>query len=472
MAQRLLRSRHMPATRPAVMTLRMVAALRSIATIGCGSAGGLAADAAADASPSEMDAPSPAEAPAPQGDANSATLPDGACVPRAQIDPPGVCECVSSETPDPCAAGCTDLSIDSESCGTCGHACAPREVCLAGSCGPEPTIVVPSNPGCGSLSLAARAGTVYWTDEGHGTVESQARAGGPPVVIASGESGPTRIKLNGANVFWLASGTSIRTAALTGGTPTGVVSEAGTIADFDVSEDGAFVYYATGTSLRKVASGGGASVEVANVNGSVAGAPVQIAVGGGLLAYRTMNAVDVVTLVDGVDATCGMGNATDSGGSCLAYDGAIDCSRLIYTFCHLDSQFIYLPNGLLLRNGEVYFGYAPTQLIDEYIYAAPASSTAAGPHAIVSLPGQGNTPSMPQPGGLIRDFVGGPTDIYFAASPVVNDPPQAEILRVPYAGGTAPTPMARVAGIPAMAADETGAYWSRVDCAIEGMTVP
>jgi hypothetical protein len=88
---------------------------------------------------------------------------------------------------------CTDTAVDSLNCGSCGTRCSdPANVCAAGTCRQ------------------------------------------PPVILASGQDGPTWIAVDGANVYWMNSGDNgsgypIRAQFVPVGQPSGTPSNAGAI---------------------------------------------------------------------------------------------------------------------------------------------------------------------------------------------------------------------------------------------------
>jgi hypothetical protein len=241
------------------------------------------------------------------------------------------------------------LAFDPENCGACGNTCAPTAVCVSGKCGPGVTNVVPAAPGCTEIQLAAADGTIYWTDKGHGTVQRQTGAGGAATTIASNEVMPGRVRVGGTSLFWLSPPATIRKVTLPGGAPADVVTATvGTISDFVVSQDGLNVYYAIGATVMKVPASGGTSVEAASAGADLDGGPPQdpleLAIEGSFLGYARRQDVGVVTLADGVVASC----ATDPNG--------------VYVGINCVSQFhqgdpVGRGRGLFLRNGTPYVSF-------------------------------------------------------------------------------------------------------------------
>src|SRR5450432_2931517 len=123
----------------------------------------------------------------------SATLMDGACAVNAYPHM-GVCACQDG-TPTVCSGTCVDTTSDPDNCGACGTKCGATSACAAGVCSPMPTAVLPAVAGCTALTLAAAGGSLYYADEGHGTIN---KVGGAAALV-TGEMGPTWLAANGTN---------------------------------------------------------------------------------------------------------------------------------------------------------------------------------------------------------------------------------------------------------------------------------
>jgi hypothetical protein len=343
--------------------------------------------------------------------------------------------------PTVCGVTCTDLADDAENCGACGHACAPSALCVRGVCSSGATTIVPPSPGCGDLQLAVENGTIYWTDSARGTVKSQPTAGGSPTTLASNEAFPGLIRVSGSNLFWVTGTTpeTIRKMSLPGNSPTDLVTAPPTI-HFVVSDDGQSLYYVDG------AVGVGANTVGAGVNRvPIAGGPpamvasgyaTQLAIHGSTLAYGNGGELYIVTLADGVVATCGSLPSHIAGTIPV---GGVNC--LAYLWSH---QLISFGRGLVFDGGDLYFSAWPY-----FPDVWPTGVSTSGLHIVG--------------GQSLKWFIGGPNAIYF-----VDD--QSLIQRVEYAAANgASTVVARGQSPLSMAADATNLYWSTADCAINMM---
>jgi len=320
------------------------------AAAGSGAAGVAAAGGAGGTAGAGLGNGGAGDVPADAG-ASSATLPDGGCVGNA-FRHDGVCECQPT-TPVVCGAACTDVSLDDENCGACGHACAPTATCNGGVCGASVTNVVPAAPGCGALHLALADATLYWTDTGHGLVSSQALGGGPSATIAQNEASPGLIVLGAGRLFWVDIASSapvttdtgfvatsttatIRVAALPHGTPTTLATETnlnGGVMGLALSDDGQTLYYSADTKVRAVPVGGGAAMDVGSEEKG--GVPTGLAVAGDQIAFVTaLNAtLDVITVAPGTLARCDIPDPT---GMAIA-PIMVNCARI--GGCHPDTLF-------------------------------------------------------------------------------------------------------------------------------------
>ena len=217
----------------------------------------------------------------------------------------GLCYCQPA-TLTSCSNGCGDLQTDPDRCGDCDTKCEASQACRAGKCTAAPTVLVPAAAGCTSIKLAVADGTLYWTDKGHGTVQSVPTAGGTAKSLVTGQLAPTQLAVNGGALYWLASGAkSVMTATLAGGTPTEVVKSAtDDIAAFTFSEDGKTLYFSAGRFVNKTtAAPGGTVTEVGHED---SGLPHALAVSGNLVAYPAdLNGdVDIMTMTEGTPSVC------------------------------------------------------------------------------------------------------------------------------------------------------------------------
>jgi hypothetical protein len=97
----------------------------------------------------------------------------------------------------------------------------PRPIAQAAAVdgGPEP-IELATSSGCGSTRLVVVDGTVYWTEQGTGTVKSVPTTGGPTTVIAAGQSQAGALAVDDSSIFWVAGGgKTVMKKPLMGGSP-------------------------------------------------------------------------------------------------------------------------------------------------------------------------------------------------------------------------------------------------------------
>jgi hypothetical protein len=381
-------------------------------------------------------------------DGGPASLPDGRCVANA-FPRDGICTCEVG-LPNICADACTDLTVDDANCGACGHACGPTSTCNAGQCGPAVANVVPASPGCGALDITVVGSTLYYTDAGHGTVNSVPTAGGATTVIASAESTPGLIAVSGSTVFWVDTAllgcnaptmtAAIRKATFPGGALTTLVTETndtGGIRGLTLSVDGTTVYYSAGTKVRMVPAAGGAAADV-GVEPS-GGIPTALALDGDQIATPTdLNGdVDVMTVAPGTVASCGMANQFGD------LVNVVNCSRLAR------SQGGLLLTAILYRNSRVIWANDGNIVYND-----------ATPDA-----GQDNQEITTTPfGGPITALIATPTSFYFSEDDT-GDGSGARIEKTAVQANSTAVRLVRGQSRPvSMAVDSARVYWSTSAC--------
>jgi hypothetical protein len=256
-----------------------------------------------------------------------AMAPDGRCVSGA-FSRDGACMC-QPDYPVVCSAGCTDTLTDNDNCGACDTRCGPTSTCVAGVCGPAPTVVSPPSAGCTTtignyvsygLSLAISGETLYVADAGHGTVTRVPLGGGAATVIASNETAPHAIAAAGDVVVWIAvvagqgppgmTGIPVLTSVLRGsvaGAATDlatVMDDIGGIRGVTLSADGGTAYYSAGSSVYAIPTTGGTPTQISYDDRGVW--PGALAVDGAKLALTDYSngGVEVITLEPGKLARC------------------------------------------------------------------------------------------------------------------------------------------------------------------------
>jgi hypothetical protein len=135
--------------------------------------------------------------------------------------------------------------------------------------------------------LAVAGSTVYWANAGsetwegpasNGSIVSAPLAGGTPIVLADGQSGPMGIAVDDANVYWTTSGThapggtagstasaGVWALPLGGGTPRSLASGAAG----QIAAAGGVVVFVAGNQIMKVSPTGGDAVAIATTDRQV-----------------------------------------------------------------------------------------------------------------------------------------------------------------------------------------------------------
>jgi hypothetical protein len=371
----------------------------------------------------------------------TATLPSGQCAQYAYKplgDVTAACVC-QDDAPCVCGGTCANLLLDVDNCGMCGNRCGPTSACAAGLCGPVSTIAVPAQSGCTSIDVAISGTRLYWTDAGHGVVQSLLIGGSGKTTYATGEAAPARIAVVGSSVFWLDKGTVIRKAGANLAVTT-VAEAAAPVGGFVVSPDGATVYFSSDTMIYSVPAAGGVPVVVAR---EVSGQPGGLALAGNTLAFPTgLNGdVDRVTLVDGQVVSCGLG---DGEGNLIQ----IECARLARGQGELFLDTILArPDQVIWFNGANLNIETGSEAGNYYLLATTANDAGTGM--------------------AMND-----TTVYFSEgapnAPGAGVIYKAPIAKAPIATQQTAVPIARGQDGPrSLAVGATKVFWSTSDCSIE-----
>ena len=351
---------------------------------------------------------------------------NGTCSPNSVKHPDGLCYC-QPDTLTSCPDGCYDPQSDPDHCGDCSTKCAASATCNAGKCSAAPSTFVPAATGCGSIHLVLSSGTLYWTDQTHGTVQSIATAAGSTAKpVAMGQTSPTLIAVNGTTVYWLTGKSIMKSAA--GAAPTPVATSTDDIHGFTLSDDGNTLYYASTTIVNKTPSaGGGAVTEVGHED---TGIPHALSVSGNLIAYPAdlTGDVDIMTMVDGTPAACSSDTTTNK-----------NCLRVARS-----QGSIYL-DGMYLLNGNAYWGNQANISTASTTDTSGTNDTVAGGSPDASTLGAF---SISNNTVFLADNLGG---VY-----------QAPLMVNATAAGIARGQM----GVTSIAADTSNVYFATGDCAI------
>jgi hypothetical protein len=370
------------------------------------------------------------------GGANSATKPDGTCVPGA-YKRMGVCACQDGQ-PDVCpTVGCIDKTTDPANCGTCGMACGKTSTCNKGTCGAAPTVVLMPVAGCMGMTIAANAGVVYYTDAAHNTVNKV----GAAAPLAMNEMGATWLAMQGNDLYWYNAGTkTVRKLAGAMGTAADVYKSA-TDAVGGFLSDGTSVYISVGLNVIKVSAttpGGGTPVTVAQeMHGGIPGA---LGLNGTTnIVYPTGLNGDVDAAILGtMPASCGV---EDAMGNVIM----TTCPRLARSQGELNDNFIAVVGGKA-------FWLDGVNVKSEMIPAAGAASQTFDTVAMADA--------------TITAAVATTDTIYFT-SVDPGAPMDSVILKTPLAANSTAIKMVRGQNSPqAIAVDASKVYWANADCSI------
>jgi hypothetical protein len=164
----------------------------------------------------------------------------------------------------------------------CTPPCGAGMVCLTGNCAPAP-VELTRSAGCGLMVLALSGGTIYFTDQAHGTVSSVPATGGATHPIATGQAMPAFIVADQTAVYWAneGDGSIMRAALLDAGAPTMLVTgttlgmEAGVSSVNGMAVRGTTLYFSRDMAVWKVPTAGGAAPMMV---GTSQGRPTAIAV--------------------------------------------------------------------------------------------------------------------------------------------------------------------------------------------------
>jgi hypothetical protein len=248
------------------------------------------------------------------------------------------------------------------------------------ACSQQPTVLVPSAPGCISIRLVYDSGTLYWADMGHGTISSMPVGGDSVTTIATGlhvaavyttlgvlmgaNGNPlaTTLIAHAGTVYWIGAqvsggpGTTIMSATSPTATTTllampmdpgpspvsvanGIETQGANpaIAALALSPDGTTLYFAAGTRFYSIPStGGGAPTYVGYANGPEHGEATALAADDTYLYYPTALSGDTEILTLGtmcdpdaaVHALCPPPIAMSQGG--LVFDTVVNKGASLY----------------------------------------------------------------------------------------------------------------------------------------------
>jgi hypothetical protein len=301
----------------------------------------------------------------------------------------GPCICQSS-TPTLCGYDsgapplCVDETSDPANCGGCNTQCKPAAACVNSKCGVEPTTLVAAASGCGNISLVYASKTIYWADQGHGTINSIGTDGTGMKVLASGQTAPFDLVISSGNLFWIDSTTgdggvgadimelvSASTTPITlvsmGPPPSAVAVDGGlelpggteAIAAITPSVDGSTLYFSAGTRIYKVPTGAanGTVSMVGYAEGPEHGFPEALVADSTWIYYPTASSgnVEVMSLSPVCDATGFCTSCSNEAAAAELCPVRIAESQgsLVASTIAVDGSYLYWGNGSNVREGNV-----------------------------------------------------------------------------------------------------------------------
>ena len=186
------------------------------------------------------------------------------------------------------ADGCeVNTQSDTNNCGACHTVCSSG--CINGQC--RGSFVLASGQS-GPAFLVVDGQNAYWTDYGGGTVMKVGLNGGTVVVLASGQSEPQGIAVDATSVYWTNfGGGSVARTSLSGGTVTTLAT--GQASPYAIAVDSMNVYWTNDNSsgtIMKVPLAGGTPTTLASGQND----PLTIAVDGVSVYWATSGSGNVV----------------------------------------------------------------------------------------------------------------------------------------------------------------------------------
>ena len=171
-----------------------------------------------------------------------------------------VAGCGSSAKPSTGATstgGATGSAGSASSAGGAGLPAAGGSGNGGSSGGMSNAVQLVSHPGCGSIDLVVASGTLYWTEQAKGTVNSIAVTGGTPTVIATGQSMPGPLAVDATAVYWGNAGDkTVMKQPLPTGAASIFVPANGDVVNALLVDSGV-LYIGRGYSAQKIPTSGG-----------------------------------------------------------------------------------------------------------------------------------------------------------------------------------------------------------------------
>jgi hypothetical protein len=300
---------------------------------------------------------------------------------------------------------------------------------------------------------------LFWTDTLHGTVSSLA-SGGTPTVLATGQPAPTLIQINGANLYWINSGSNeIMTANVTGGAATALLTVDAATADagmpplgdaglsteiggFALSADGSKLYFSSGMSINEITVANPALItEVGRYD---TGVPKALAVVASSIAFATVDGtVQLMTLIANDLAVCASADSTAMNHNCTKVASGAG---------------VNLENVFLLDDVAYWVNYGA-------ILSSTPTDRMTGTFDTVA----GVTP----PAMKVTAFSLAAGTAYFADNTglVLKAPLTSDAATTKLARGQADATAMPPTGVTSLAADATTLYWANPACEILSLPV-
>jgi hypothetical protein len=297
----------------------------------------------------------------------------------------------------------------------CHPVCTTGMICLNTACLPAPVELARVAGGCGAMALAVAGGTLYFTDQDHGTVSSVATAGGAAAkILAMTQAMPLAIVADDTGVYWANQGdNTIMKAALPAGTVTTLTTATAPVQGLAVRAG--VLFFSRAMDVLKISTAGGAAPTPV---GSSVGKPIALA----------------------LDATMVYWNADlEAAVQRHPQDGSGMTAPIA------ESQGSLLLNAIDIVGGQVIWASAGTITSK----AGPTSTKDDASHLIV---GTANSDT-------VTGFVATDTTVYLGEDGQVEKAPLPTANEATVIAKGQPEPSS-------FAADATHIYWRTKDCAI------
>jgi hypothetical protein len=134
----------------------------------------------------------------------------------------------------------------------CTPACSADKACVLGTCMTAP-VSLTTSAGCGSMRLAVKGDTLYFTDSMHGSVRKVPVAGGTASDIVTGQMKPYALAVDATNVYFGNQGDFTLKFAPLAGSATKTITTGATAGTLGLALGTNVLFYGDGHNLNSVA---------------------------------------------------------------------------------------------------------------------------------------------------------------------------------------------------------------------------